>query len=387
MGSGDRDPRGSARREILLRRVKWALRGAVIAYVVLYAILYKNTHLRREPVTGSLYVDLWPSKEAKNTARFALLPYCGDPARPCGFVNEVDLFAFKDNFVPTSVKVAQQQASCLDGADTDTCQLDFKTDAEAVSDLGGYFVGDVEQYMVAVTHAFGSEGFREMTMLDAVGEDVPPCSFSAGSALPPPVGFCRDAAGGHDLATVEGLLAAGGVHLSGNNDLTNHPQHFEPYRSSGMKLRLRVRYSNIAPWWSLLGRGQVGYRYEVDLIPARSVYRELTIRSREEMRAWVHPAKLDGMKSHDRLLVWADGIDIATHVVGEVGHLDLSALLVLMASAMPLLYFAGNIAEQCVNAAPSGETYESMDAPEELSRVMDVSLPMPEVDSGEASPI
>jgi len=377
---------------ILLRRVKWALRGLVLAYLLIYAMLYKNTHLRRESVTGNVYVDLWPSKEAKNISKFDRLPYCQDLSTPCGFVNEVDLLSFQDNFVPTFVQVAQQRASCLDGTtSTDGCQLDYKTSPEYLWTLGSYYIGDIEMYKVQVTHAFRSEGMRQMTMVDAVAEDVLPCQHGGPDGkdvLVRPVGFCREAAGGgHDLASVEGLLAAGLLSLESNNDATNHPDRRERFRTSGMKLRLRVRYTNIAPWWSWIGAGQVGYRYEIEAIPARSVYRERTARTPEEARAWVHPEKLSRMQMYDRLLIWADGIDLKTEVMGEVGHLDISALLILLASTMPLLYFAGNIAELVVSLLPASKfgRYQGVATPEaqELAQVM--SEPMPH--DGETAPL
>jgi len=382
----------------------------ILLYVVLYCMFYKRTHLRREPVTGDVYVDGWLPKFKTTTDVFSNLGYCSAQiqsadvqagscvkairqtaiderssphtlfpgqsviaaaapeevdgymmlkiqptgmvylkdvqlcgagsatTRRCGYVNDVDLHSFKGgNFIPTFVQVVHQKASCVDGSENiKTCQLDYKTTADYEQQLDEFFIGSIEQYQVQFTHTFESDTLGQRQMDQAEHFGIPSCAISM---LYP---FCYDASdGGHDMTSIGLLVGLIGQNLSNNNAETDHVGRRETFRTSGMKLHVQVKYSNLEDFWSWTGSGTVGYTYEVEQVPAESVWRSKTITRKEEMRAWVNGDMLVNFGDHDRMLIWADGIEIRAHVSGHFGQLDLSSLLVLLASAGPLLFFSG----------------------------------------------
>jgi hypothetical protein len=340
----DESSRTLRKQDRQLRCLKWTLQGAIMGYVVLYAVFYKNTHLRMHPVTGNVYVNAWPNEAAKRIDTFWQLPYCfsaADPALRCSYINEIDLFSFDDGtFIPTRIQVLQQRASCMDGTnDTDNCVLDFKTSPHQMFPLDRFLVGQVENYRLQFTHAFQSEGMGSGTMADVEHRGLPDCDGNQDKELFVPLCYNRKD-GGHDLSSVQGLLNHLGLSLDSNNDETNHAAQKETYRTSGMKLSVHVHYNNMKSWWIFGGQREVGYDYRVEAVPSPSVWRSRTLWSRREMRAWLREDQLKYLGKHDRVLIWADGIEVKAKVRGTLGHLDLGALLLLSASAVPLLLLA-----------------------------------------------
>ncbi|CAK0813097.1 unnamed protein product, partial [Prorocentrum cordatum] len=124
---------------------------------------------------------------------------------------------------------------------------------------------------------------------------------------------------------------------------TDHPGGREPFRESGVKLRIDVHYTNLGSW---LGSWEsLGYSYKVRIIPAASVWDGLTISSLREARAWLSPDKLKDFGQYDRVLVFADGIQVSAKLHGKLGALDMTQLLLTVVSALLLLFFAELIAE------------------------------------------
>lgn len=426
MGSSSSDVAVTQRRA---RIAKYGLQVFIVLYVVCYAIFYRSTHLRIEPVTGDVHLDGWLDRSSSASDALAKFGYCAyrvddapvgaclmalratqvvggespgrlmpgervivasashtvdgylmidvfplgavylqdmqlcdQPAalgqrRRCAYVNDVDLHSFKDgNFIPTYVQVIHQRAACVDGtSDISSCQLDYPTAPEFEQQIDEFFIGAVEKHKVQLTHTFQSETLGQLRMDQATSGGVSTCSATS------EVVFCRDPAdGGHDLTSVEKLLSVASLSLSSNNAETDHTGRRETFRTSGIKLHIKVRYSNLEGFWSWTGTGEVGYSYSVEQVPAESVWRSKTITRKEEMRAWVSGERLADFAEHDRMLIWADGIELGAHVYGRVGHLDLSALLLVLASAAPLLFFSKALVS-CVCGVGLGSDCEAMD--------------------------
>lgn len=352
-----------------LRCLKWALQGAIVSYVVLYALFYKSTHLRMHPVTGNVYVNAWPSEAAKEVNTFWRLPYCfsaQDPSLRCSHVNEIDLFSFDDGtFIPTRIQVLQQRASCLDGTNnTDDCVLDFKTSPDQMFPLDKFLVGQVESYKLQFTHAFHSDGFGAGTMADVEHRGYQDCKSNGNDKEETDAPICYDReGGGHDMSSIQGLLTLLGLSLDSNNNETNHASQRETYRTSGMKLKVHVDYSNMMMWGVFGGQREVGYSYSVEAVPSPSVWRSRTLWSRREMRAWLRQDQLKYLGKNDRVLVWADGIEVDAKVRGSLGHLELGALLLLFSAAVPLVLVPEALlalATRWCNAAHCKEKYEEV---------------------------
>lgn len=421
-----------------MQRISSVCQGFAVACVLVYAVVYKNAHLRLEPVSGNVYVDVWADDIVRSSAAFVSFPYCqaglvaahigvgtclqvardtvllepshsvvigvlkkgrtvsvaGGPeeingrtviriqpagavditdmstcslgmpvvARRCGFVNEIDLFSFPGGtFIPTFVQVVHQKASCVDGSfDLETCQLDFPTSAEFQREIDEFFVGAIDDYKVQFTHAFQSETIGQRTMSQAEHWGVPVCRPGTGS-FPP---MCYEhSGGGHDLSSISGLLSLVSLTLDSNNDQTNHAGHIEAYRTSGMKLQVKVHYTNVLPWRSWFGLGPIGYQYTVDVIPAQSVWRSITLHPKD-FRSWVPSSELVDLGKHDRLLVWADGLEISAHVTGTLGHLDVVSLALIVASMVPLAWSANIIVRALSSRVDRRSSYETMDLDE-----------------------
>mmetsp|Transcript_123371 Transcript_123371/g.356609 ORF Transcript_123371/g.356609 Transcript_123371/m.356609 type:complete len:456 (-) Transcript_123371:12-1379(-) len=444
MGSFDQPSSTPSARENQQQRIAIVLKGLIVAFVIVYTVFYRNTHLRLEPVTGNIYTDIWAENAARSVASFAGLPYCrehqppalvevgtcltavhdtaildldrsitvgtlrrgqstlaaGAPVyaegqrvvsiepsgavsindlslceteaqvggRRCGFVNEVDLLSFGGNFIPTFVQVVHQKASCIDGsADLTSCQLDFKTSPEFQREIDDYFIGNIELYKVQFTHAFQSETIGQKTMAEAAHFGIPDCGL--GTA---PLCFERGG-GGHDVSSVRGLLSLAQVSLDSNNFQTNHAGHAEVYRTSGMKLQVKVHYTNVRPWWSWAGLGTVGYQYSVDVVPAQSVWKSVTLHP-GDYRSWVPASAMADFGEHDRLLVWADGIEISAHVTGTIGHVDLTNLLLVAATVVPLMWLAVALVGCLGSRASKASRYETMDRDDGPRGELDAAL-------------
>jgi len=340
----------SERRTRLLRR---GLQGLALLYVFGYAALYKQTHLQVERLIGSVDVQVWPGEKMAGADIFAQLPYCQASQVRCDFVNEIDVLSMGEAevFIPTHVVVNHQRSSCASGSPNDTagCRLGYSTGPESMVQVDEYFIGNVEKFQLTLGHAFHSEVFGEGVLADAKEIGVPRCP-EEGQPFPP---MCRETApgdwaagrgaGGHDRTSVGGLLELAGTTLDSNNDETDHPGGREPFRESGVKLRIDVHYTNLGSW---LGSWEsLGYSYKVRIIPAASVWDGLTISSLREARAWLSPDKLKDFGQYDRVLVFADGIQVSAKLHGKLGALDMTQLLLTVVSALLLLFFAELIAE------------------------------------------
>jgi len=418
-----------------VQRLTLIVQAFICGYILIYVIFYRNHHLKLEPVTGNVHVDVWGGAHGHTQADFEQLAYCeghgasvgvqagtclvsrrktsllddswnhigtlspgqsvlaaGPPKdfggvlrvpvqsggivdlqdmrrcshqagsapelHRCGFVNEVDLLQMDGGrFVPTFVQVVHQKASCADGSSyLDTCQLDYRATPENQQVIDEFYIGYIERYKVQFTHAFQSDIIGQMTLDEASHLDMPECG---GAAFGGPPAICYDrTGGGHDETTIAGLLSLAGLTLDSNNMETNHPGNLEAFRTSGMKLHVSVQYSNVESFWSWAGLGTIGYRYHVDVMPAQSVWRSIILKP-ESYRAWVNAGDIVGIGKCDRLVIWADGIEISGRVAGHLGHLDITNLLLVLSASIPLLWLASNIVRCLLLRTTSGK-YETM---------------------------
>mmetsp|Transcript_114885 Transcript_114885/g.321055 ORF Transcript_114885/g.321055 Transcript_114885/m.321055 type:complete len:490 (+) Transcript_114885:96-1565(+) len=162
-----------------------------------------------------------------------------------------------------------------------------------------------------------------------VGGGSVPSGGSALSARSAPQDFDDDgvfAIPEGDIFSIEKLLQLAGV--TSLDNATNNDG--EPLRSSGTVVNVEVRYSNLVPFASTFGRGEVTYEYHVSLKPLHQV-------KDDYVSSW---GLALGGRRRTRTTERRNGILFVVNVGGEFGFFSILNLMMMLAEAASMLAVA-----------------------------------------------
>jgi len=121
------------------------------------------------------------------------------------------------------------------------------------------------------------------------------------------------------------------LQLAGVTSLDNATNNDgEPLRSSGTVVNVEVRYSNLVPFASTFGRGEVTYEYHVSLKPLHQV-------KDDYVSSW---GLALGGRRRTRTTERRNGILFVVNVGGEFGFFSILNLMMMLAEAASMLAVA-----------------------------------------------
>eukprot|EP00854_Cymbomonas_tetramitiformis_P011106 gene11106-13124_t len=292
----------------------WFLMSCIFAYIVLYQLLWQQSYLAKEGITGTLSALVVGTNRTKSI-NLGNLSYCTQKA--CQLWDQHDVRYPNQNamqlMITTYVEEQQQYRRCP--LDAQTCPYDspFAT----VGSTKEYYVGGIETYGLELSHSaeaalfYAETGKSKFTaanfevhgeLLDGLAEHKQHAikEFPRSDQVHPTIETASD------FLTIEELLRAANIssldeHLEGNT---------RPIRETGVVIFFRVQYFNTHTFFA--PSAHFTYTYTV---------------SKQDTESRIYVPEYREEYGANRTLYVRNGISLVFIQQGEVGMFSFSTLL------------------------------------------------------------
>lgn len=345
----------------------------ILAYIIAYQIVYKQSYLKTSNTVGSARLQLQrPTIEYRwgdgqppycpgGTAQtfpliksFYSFPSPGtyqyndngivSSQLPCMYFDELD--AVPQSLDPNALFVLTRLTTINETAfPLNECELAEHSYCEwNTSSTSTSYISDVEMFTLWVDHALVSPDLR-MTrtasqmggvMLDYQGNPVDPCAVYSVYPSGCPDFIAVGVEGKRDIVSIKTLLLAAGIQSLDQVSGTDDNMQSETHRYGGVVIVVNIDYSNHFTTTSTLNTSEVSYTYRVSTV------------SNAEFKAQEAYQEKNILPSPKRIVYDRHGIRVIVFFTSTLGGFDLQTLLINLTVSLGLLSVGVSIMDQII---------------------------------------